>query len=422
MSKQKTQLRITKRLLQFNQLVFAFGWITNPAYTVSFKGETQPYTNATHGGYFPTFGEFGKLDVTEFSADISFDFKEIECEDREQYARYIKRQLAVAGKLWAVQNGSELIWTNARVVSINEIVQVPQETDMLRLSVTFELVDGVWTLAKRTRTFLCANFCPARFKDFDPYFCEDLDDLLGQCGKDGASRCYPCLQNLYKPPVVVGCYDPDTPSKYEGTIKYHPLCWYKKEDLNTMFSAQCPNNHYIDYSCDAERDWFCYDASWGKKYRLRSDDKNGDNVTRIHFCSRTDLPTQRVKIRLSGNWTNNQIVVRQLDPKYAQLYEDMSANDYADDKYVIDSLQIGTTKNPFNVGDAIVTHGYGVNAYYSYDLKNPDTNIVEIAPSQLKRSNTPVFEVQPGLNVFEISGNVYNSDAFIYIETIDLTY
>lgn len=422
MSKQNTPLRVQKRLLQFNQLVFSFGWVTDPSYTVSFKGETQSYTNAAHGGYFPTFGEFGKLNVSEFSATVAFDFKDIECEDREQYARFIKRQLALAGKLWATQNGGEVIWTNARVLSINEVVNIPEETDMLRLNITFELIDGYWRIAKKTRTFLCENFCVNRFKDFDPYYCVDAEDLIGQCGKDGASKCYPCLPNLFKAPVIIGCYDKDTPTRYEDTIKYHPLCYYKKEDIRKMFSAQCPNNHYIDYSCEAEEAWFCYDASWGKKFRLRADNKNNSNVTRVVLCSSTDLPTQMVRIRLKGDWRNNAIIVRQLDPKYVAEYEALPANTMASDDRVVDSLRIGVPSVPFNVGEAVVTNGYGANTYFSHNLKHPDNDIIEILPNQIERSNTPVFEIQPGINVFEITGNLYRSDAFIYIEAIDITY
>jgi hypothetical protein len=422
MSNQNTPLRIQKRLLQFNQLVFAFGWVTDPSYTVSFKGETQPYTNAAHGGYFPTFGEFGKLNVAEFSATVAFDFKKVECEDREQYARYIKRQLALAGKLWATQNGGEIIWTNARVRSINEVVNIPEETDMLRLNITFELVDGYWRIAKPTRTFLCEDFCVSRFKDFDPYYCTDLDDMVGQCGKDGTSKCFPCLQSLFKDPVVIGCYDKDTPERYESTIQYHPLCYYKKESLRQMFSKSCPNNHFIDYSCEAEEVWFCYDASWGKKFRLRADDKNNRNVTRIQLCSRTDLPTQMVRIRLYGDWTMNKITVRQLNPYYMAEYKKLPGNVLANDNRVMDSLVIGTPSLPFNVGKAVVTGGYGANIYYSQNLKKPDKGIIEISPDQIVRSNTPVFEVQPGINVFEVTGNKYGLDAFIYIETIDVTY
>ena len=422
MSNQNTPLRVQKRLLQFNQLVFAFGWVTDPSYTVSFKGETQSYTNAAHGGYFPTFGEFGKLNVAEFSATVAFDFKKVECEDREQYARFIKRQLALAGKLWATQNGGEVIWTNARVLSINEVVNIPEETDMLRLNITFELIDGYWRIAKKTRTFLCENFCVTRFKDFDPYFCQDPDEMVGQCGKDGTSKCYPCLQNLFKAPVIIGCYDKDTPTRYEDTIAYHPLCYYKKETLRQMFSATCPNNHYIDYSCEAEEAWFCYDAAWGKKFRLRADDKNNNNVTRLIYCSSTDLPTQMVRIRLSGDWTNNSIVVRMLDPNHIAEYEALPANTKASDDRVIDQLKFGTTSEPFNVGKAVVTNGFGANAYFSYNTRNPDEDVVEILPSQIERSNTPVFEIQPGVNVFEVTGNKYRDDAFIYIEAIDITY
>ena len=402
-------IRAQKRLLQFNDLPFIMGDITEQSYSSSFKGETQSYTNAAHGGFFPTFGEFGKLETSEFTASVEISFKDISCEDKLHYARFVKRQLAKSGRLWAVQGGNEIIYTNARVTSITEEVDTVSETDVLGMSITFELIDGYWVIAHTTRTFLC-DYCAARFKDYDPYYCWDVTELTGQCDNTGTSRCFPCLESLFKPIDVKTC-DPK------------PLCNYKATEVMAMFGSRCPNQYYIQYSCDLENDYFCFDVPFGRKFRLYANNPNGTNVTRINFCSRTDLPTDMLKIRLTSEWTNGRIVVRQLDPS---VLNDPNFSDHGDslmdDKYLIDQVVIGNSDAPFNVGDAAVTLGYGVKAYYSYDKKKPDEDVIDIPSSQLDYTNAPFFQLTPGMNVFEISGNKYNEDGFIYFSPIEITY
>lgn len=388
------------------------GEITNQSYTSTFKGEAQPYTNNAHGGYYPTLGEFGKLQSSEFSATVAISFKKIDCENKLQYARYIKRQLAKSGRLWAVQNGNEIIYANARVTSINENVDNVVATDVLNLSINFELIDGYWIIPSTTRTFLC-DYCPPKFQDFDPYYCYDVNDLVGKCDETGTSRCFPCLANLYKPVEVERC---------DGKA----LCYYTKKELFEMLGASCPNQYFITYSCELERAKFCFDASWGAKFRLYPNDPNNYNVTRISFCSKTDLPTEFVRIRLSGTWNNpnmHKIVIRKLKPSALQD-ENFSERDnkFMDDKYLEDSLSIGNDNYMFDVGKAVVTTGYGIKTYYSYNMTNPDSEVYDIPAPKTTRTNTPFFKIDPGINVFEISGNIYGDDAFAYFQPLELTF
>lgn len=409
LSERNAPLRAQKRLLQFNDLPFFMGEISDQTYTATFKGETQAYTNAAHGGYFPTLGEFGKLETSEFSATVQISFKEIDCEDKLHYARFIKRQLAKSGKLWAVQSGNEIIYANARVTSINEDVESIIDTDVLSMGLTFELIDGYWVIASTTRTFLC-DYCPAKFQNIDPYYCYDVTELVGQCDETGTSRCFPCLTNLFHPVEVETC-------------DAKPLCNYTHVELASMLGARCPNQYYIQYSCELEEDYFCYDVSWGKKYRLYAGNVNNQNVTRVNFCSKTDLPTDFVRIRLSGNWTNGKIIIRHLKPTVLSdpNYADHGAT-FMDDKYLIDQVVIGNSSQPFNVGQGVVTLGYGIKAYYSYNDKHPDQTIIEIPASQISRTNAPYFQLNPGINVFEIMGNNYGEDAFAYFQPIELTF
>lgn len=394
-------MRIQKRLLQFNSLPFAYGDLTDESYTSTFKGESQSYTNNAHGSYYPTLGEFGKLETSEFTATISISTREVSREDRVPFFKFIKRQLAQSGKLWAVQNGTDVIWTNARVVSINEVLSFKTETDMLRLSVTFELVDGYWVMASRTRTFLC-EYCPGNFQEFDPYYCWDTRDLVGRCDATGKAVCHPCIDALYEPPHIQKC---------EG----QPLCHFpavytfhdEKNDDHTpslvdIFSGTCPNNYHITYDCEREKEYFCFDATWGKKYHL--DARGIYNKTTVHFCSKTDLPTDMVRIRLSGNFLSPKVTVNG------------------------DSVHIGVGSNgypPLN-SKGILTIGYGtqIRKNENNNYRDPDYGGGEISPNDylIVRTNTPMFQIMPGDNTITVEGNVKGEDAFIYIDPVEITF
>lgn len=383
-------IRVHKRLLQFNALPFAFGVVTGQNYTSTFKGQSQSYTNNAHGSYFPTLGDFGKLETSEFTATIAVKATTIAREDRLHFFRYIKRQLATSGKLWAVQNGTELIWTNARVVSVNEILDSPYETDILRLSITFELIDGYWVMASRTRTWLC-EYCPANFTTFDPFYCWDDNEVAGRCDATGASACYPCIN--YERPMIKEC-------------DYQPLCFFPiintardgdgnvvAPSLVDIYSPTCPNEYFIDYSCEREAERFCYDAGWGRKYHL--DARNPKNRTDIEYCSKTDLPTDFVRIRLQGKFAGTVRV--QVNDDFVEI------KDF--------------------VHEGIITLGYGTQISTALSDRDPYFGYADISRNgNVYRSNTPMFQIEPGINYITISGNVKGESSYAYILPQELTY
>ena len=385
-------IRVYKRLIQFNSLPFSFGELDEQSYTSTFKGETQSYTNNAHGGYFPTLGEFGKLNTSEITATVSLSLKNIGCEEKIRFLRFVKRQLAKSGKLWATQNGVEIIWANARCTSINEVLTFPGETDSLKLGLTFELIDGYWVLASRTRTWLC-EYCPERFEDFDPYYCWDINDLAGVCDPNGLSKCYPCLNNLYEPIKFDGC-DWKPLCNYPLKQRYHMSDGTMIPSLTEIYGSRCPNNYAIDYNCEREKEYFCFDAPWGSKFRLKADENRNETI--IQFCSRTDIPSDFLRIRLLGVFDNPYITV----------------ND--------DTVWVGSTNNPVHV-DGLLTVGYGTRVYMTNDRRDPERNTVNIE-SKTDRTNTPMFQLQPGMNTIRIGGNKRKSDAFAYIDPVEITY
>lgn len=363
--------------MQFNNLPIAYGEIDEQTYTVSFKGESQSYTNYQHGSYYPHLGEYGVLNSSQFDATIIFNFKDIACGDKPRYARFIKRQLAKSGKLWAVHNGGEIIWANARVTSINESVAVPGD-NTVRLSVTFELIDGYWVIAWKTRTFL-APYCVSRFINVDDQYCWTYEDAT--CDITGQDRCLPCFE-----------YQDEIPT----TADYKPLCAYPKSELTEMLAGRCPKQYHIKYDCDLEKDWFCYDAAWGDKKELDNEDRY--NSTEINFCSMTDLPTQLVQIRLRGVFTNPTITVNG---------EKVSVNgDYPEGT----ALVVG-----FGVGISRWQRRNNTDGRFDYQYVRSELNNATV-------DNIPYFELNPGPNKIVITGNAQDKKSFAYIKPIEITF
>lgn len=389
-------VRLSKRLLQFNAVIFAYGEITDPDYTIVTKGESQPYTNNTHGSYYPTLGQSQKLEATTFRATIAFDFRKIACEEKVRYARFIKRQLLVSGKLWAVQNAVELLWTNARVTDISEDEDTNVTRDVYRINVTFELMDGYWRMAKNTRTFLC-EYCPNRYQDFDPDYCEDMYDYNGVCEQD---NCLPCPVNLQNTPEYDGCdwqplchfplYNPrrttvKNPSNPSQVITTVVPARYD------MFGVSCKNDWYIDYSCEKEADMFCYDEAWGRKFFIPTSKPVNEHT--FSYCSRTDLPTGQVKIRLVGQFTNPEVIING------------------------DSVKLNTIVPGF------AAIGYGPKAYTSYKERDDDPTARRfLQPDDIVRTNTPAFQIHAGKNCVTVKGADYGSSAYVYIDSCDLTW
>lgn len=374
-------LRYQKRVLQFGNLPFLYGETTSQNLTNGFKGSTQVYTNNAHGGYYPNLSDSGKLDVSELEVRLAISLKEVDCSDRARYSAFIKRQLAQPAKLWAVQNGTQLIWTRARAVTVGEVVDTQTLTDYVIFDVTFELIDGYWVIAKRTRTFLC-EYCPSRFVDFMPGYCVTEEELDGNCDETGTSKCFPCLGKLLKPPVYVGC---------QGEA----LCKYSAEQLAQMFSAPCPNSYFINYSCELEAQRFCKDATYGTKHSLSAGQQ--DNTTTIMHCCRSDLPTSFVRVRLNGDFVNPSVTING------------------------DTVQIGSMLNTKNL-TGFTTIGFNESQIYnSLSNQDADDDIMDLL-SASSRTNTPMFELKPGTNEIIVTGNVYNKSAYVYIESVDITY
>lgn len=389
-------IKLQKRLLQFNGIPFAYGELTESNYSVVTKGDSQNYTNNAHGAYFPTLGEYAKLEPTTYNASLDINFKKLACEDKIRYAKFIKREFMKSGKLWAIQNGTELIWQDARVTQITESKDQPNERDLYRIDVTFELLNGYWTMAKPTRTFLC-EYCPNRFEDFDPDFCFDAHDYYGVCGGD--DNCLPCDINLRHEPEYQVC-------------EWRPLCLFPLYNKRTvtnkegkkvvipsryeMFGVNCANQWYINYNCDLEKEYFCFDEVWGRRFNLDASQPN--NSTTFDFCAQTDMPTNNIRIRLVGSFRNPTVTING------------------------DTIRVKNVETEPVYFDGIMTIGFGSRMKIADDELRDPTKVTRSVESLFYRSNTPMFELQPGNNTITVTGNVRGESAQVYVEEQGITW
>lgn len=401
----KRPLRVQKRLLQFNNIPFSFGEVVNPSYSAAFKGATQTYTNATHGGYFPKLGEYGTLQTSQFDAELDFDFNGIDCDDKVRYAKFIRRQFAKSGKLFAVQSGNEIIWTNARVVSINEILDSPTQKDILKLNVTFELIDGYWRYVTKTRAFIC-EYCPAVFSQFDDGYCIDSSDYVTYCAAGGTVSCIPCELDMSQGPVPGSCDWVDG----HPELGWKPLCAFTGTERSVMFGQNCANRYFINYSCELEKEYFCYDTAFGEKFPLRAD--NNYNETIINYCSKTDLPTSFIRLRLSGVFLNPSIRVQEIvgiDKSTKEyIWQDVDAIEH---KFGAPSVYV----------DGLMTVGFGPEIYTADSTRDPYHNKIDVT-NLYDKTNTPMFEFKPGWNRLIVSGNQLRESSYIYVEEVAITY
>ena len=70
-----------------------------------------------------------------------------------------------------------------------------------------------------------------------------------------------------------------------------------------------------------------------------------------------------------------------------------------------------------------MTVGFGPEIYKTDDKRDPESKTGYVDLSQMfDRTNTPFFELQPGINDFVIEGNELDEDSFIYFEPIETTW
>ncbi len=125
-------------------------------------------------------------------------------------------------------------------------------------------------------------------------------------------------------------------------------------------------------------------------------EKNDYNKYEFTFCSRTDLPTEFIRVRLVGVFNNPWVEIN-------------------GDRV---SVKDNTPMFPVN---GVLTMGFGPEIYRTDNQRDGETNAIDVT-DRFTRTNTPFFQLMPGQNTIKVGGNEYHQDSYIYIEPIEITY
>lgn len=266
-----------RKYVQFNELVF-YSYITNSDDTsVEFDISKHPYT-FRNGDYSPLKNRTPRIQSTTVGITMEFNVKQISCDLREFYHRFIVEQLTKAGKLWAVQ-GNELLWAYAIPESYSEPTQNIYK-NTIQVDVQFYLPEGVWHKADKQRTFVI---------DFD--ICEFLRCYDYQ----NYNPCCDCVDCITKP-VTCCCCDELT--------RDDALC---NRTLD-VYSGKCTPEFMIKYDCDAAERLFTNLGEPILGQRICRDPLEDEIIAgQIYYWG--DIPSDHYKIVLNGGGENIRITV-----------------------------------------------------------------------------------------------------------------
>ena len=208
-----------RHYLQFNDLVFGeYDLIDENDYDVSFKSSTTEYGGRRHGSYMPMKGGL-VLKEGRVALALTFEMKRLPCDAREHYIDFIKQQINVPGKLWAVENNT-LIWAYAQLDGYSPSVRSRRDT--LSAVLDFTIPEGVWHKADKLKTFVlpynpCDFMYCFKYEDTDP--CKNFG-VCCECEEevqDGLkTNCCDCECDNVSPELAL-CYFND----YQGLYKCH---------------------------------------------------------------------------------------------------------------------------------------------------------------------------------------------------------
>ncbi|MBO7733970.1 MAG: hypothetical protein J6S67_15505 [Methanobrevibacter sp.] len=265
-----------RKYVQFNDLVF-YSYITNSDdVKVDFDIVKKSYT-FKNGDYAPLKNRTPRIQSTTVGITMEFNFKQIACDLRSFYRRFIVEQLSKAGKLWSVQ-GDDLLWAYAVPESYSEPTRNLYK-NTLEVDVQFYLPEGVWHKADKQKTFVI---------DFD--ICEFLRCLDYQ-------KLNPCCD-------CASCIDTHDCCCCDELTKEDALC----DRVLDVYDNNCVPNVMIKYDCLAAERIFTGISNEYLGQRICRDPLE-DEIISGQVYVEGDIPTQNYKIILNGPGENVRITI-----------------------------------------------------------------------------------------------------------------
>lgn len=274
-----------RKYLQFNDLVIDdFDTLSSADLSGGFKAETFEYSFA-HGSYAPFKRAQQYASEQNLSLELTFDNRKLNCEQREQYKKFVFFSLSKPGRLWAIEGG-RLLWAWAFVTDFSETYST--ERHRMSLSVDFTLYEGVWHFASGRKTF---------FRPYD--HCSYLDEYDFREPEKCDCSCLDCI----KPAVQGVC--PSCVGDCDSLSAENSLCNASKSKLEEFYN-RCGGSYKIIYNCLAGL------KIWGETEML------GQRICKKEICDSviagqlyndTILETENATITLIGSFNNPVITI-----------------------------------------------------------------------------------------------------------------
>lgn len=273
-----------KKYLQFNDLVFdGYDMISDYDEPVQYKGSSTAYSYG-HGSYRAFKSDYLYVSERQVSMTITLKLKKIPCEYRKFYVQFAEQELSRPGRLWAIKN-NEVLWAMAGTTNLRPIISGRQ--DEVVYDVEFVIPGGVWHKANGQKTFVL------------PYDVCSLMDCKGFEEYNHCDCCVSCDDNkLYEAMRDrCGCC-------CDGDLTREMALCYHLDELQRFYSCDTP--YQLVYDCEAA-DRFSTERALGHKLCVK--DICSDSVISGMFYSDTDIPTENMRITLTGDMVNPWIKI-----------------------------------------------------------------------------------------------------------------
>lgn len=354
-----------RKYIQFNDLVIDnFDMLQEADLSGGFKTQTQEYSFG-HGSYTPFKSRQQHSKEQSLSMTLKLDYRKLRREQRQFYKDWIRMNISMPGKLWAIE-GNQLLWTNAFVTDFSEPYSLEKNTFSIDLE--FILYEGVWHKADVRKTFL-QPYTSCDFMECLDF--REIDECLDCCVSCNQPKNAPC------PKCICEC---------EFLNAENSLCELKKEIANDFYK-QCGDSYRIIYNCEAGNKIWGEDKMLGTK--ICKDDSCKDIIAG-QFYSETVLDSENITITLIGSMKDPIITI---NGNSMQILGDYS-------------------------GKLTITSSGDI--YYEEDECCPEV-LIDINKLKIPEGNTFGFLVHQGLNGIIVETNNCCDMVCVFIKVDNIT-
>lgn len=298
-----------RRFIQYNDLVFDGTESINsaPSETISTKyGSTEFLFK--HGSYVSTRDRQLLLKEDKITLDVAINTLDWDLDLVKAHVDFIRQQLITRGKLWAIDTGGTLIYTEVLLDSYSPTYEWTYRDDgYICFSLEFTNPSATWKKANGNTTWLL------------PYELCGFQNMLASCFEN--SDC----QNCDNPAQTQRCYCEDCGLQCCELSNAYSLCELRG-DIEQDFFEKCSSKWRVVHNCEYGRETFGDDKLWGQAFC----DGCVDNIFSEQFYADTALDVTNATVTLQGEFIDPEITINdytvKLEGTFNQGYLSISSD------------------------------------------------------------------------------------------------